>query len=288
MNRSVLVTGASGFVGSRFIRLADNGLKINVVSLRSSLIEEVNFKGVDTVLHLAGIAHRMERTDDQLYFDVNYELTKKLALQAKNAEVKQFVFMSTIKVYGEHYNFLTLETPCLPNDAYGKSKLRAEEFLNELNSEAFKVAIIRPPLIYGPGVKGNMARLISLVETKSYIPLGGIDNKRSMVSIDNLIQLILLIIEKESSGVFLIQDDEPISTSQLLGEIINAKKSKAKLIRVPKIVKWMIRLIKPEVYIRIFGSLVVDDGQTKKLLNYKSLETTTEGVLKMIKSNNNE
>ena len=284
MNRSILVTGASGFVGRRFIELTYNRLKINTVSLQSSKIEDVDFGGVDTVLHLAGIAHRMEKTEDQLYYDVNYELTKSLALQAKNAGVKHFVFMSTIKVYGDHYDHLTLETLCLPNDAYGKSKLLAEEYLNELNSDTFKVAVIRPPLIYGPAVKGNMARLIRLVETKSYIPLGGIENQRSMVSIDNLIQLILLIIEKESSGVYLIQDEKPISTSQLLAEIINAKKSKTKLIRIPNIVKWVIRLIKPEVYHRIFGSLVVDDSQTKKLLNYKSLETTSEGILKMIKS----
>ncbi|WP_305981817.1 NAD-dependent epimerase/dehydratase family protein [Roseivirga thermotolerans] len=285
MNKTILVTGSSGFVGKRFIERGSREYLLKTISLQNTEIDDIDFSNVEVVLHLAGIAHRMEKTQDQLYYDVNYELTKSLAIQAKNAGVKQFVFMSTIKVYGDHYHHLTLETPCLPNDAYGKSKLLAEEFLNELNSEIFKVAIIRPPLIYGPGVKGNIAKLIRLVETKTYIPLGGIDNQRSMVSIDNLIQLILLIIEKESSGVFLIQDAKPISTSQLLGEIINAKKSKANLIRIPKVVEWMIRLLKPEVHIRIFGSLVVDDSQTKKLLNYKPLETTSEGVLKMIKSN---
>lgn len=288
MKRSILVTGASGFVGSRFLEVADDRYNINVVSLQSSKIEELNFEGVDTVLHLAGIAHRMERTEDKLYFDINYELTKKLALKAKNGGVKQFLFMSTIKVYGDGYDYLTLETPCLPNDAYGKSKLLAEEYLSEINAESFKVAIIRPPLIYGPGVKGNMAKLIRLVETKRFIPLGGIDNQRSMVSIDNLIHLIFLMIEKESTGIYLIQDDMPISTSQLLGEIIESKKSKAELIRIPKLVEWIIRLIKPEMHIRIFGSLVVEDSKTKKLLNYKPLETTSEGILKMIKSNNNE
>lgn len=286
--KKILVTGASGFVGDRFLKGKGNEYTLVPVSLREKQIHDINWRDISAVLHLAGIAHRMQKTEDELYYDVNYELTKKLADAAKKAGVKQFIFMSTIKVYGEGYQKISLDTPCKPNDAYGKSKLLAEHYLQELSSPSFKVAIIRPPLIYGPGVKGNMARLINLVEQKKYLPLGEINNKRSIVSIDNLIHLMDIIIEREAEGIFLVQDNKPISTSDLLIEIINAQNSRTKLFEIPGIVKWAIARLTPAIYMRVFGSLEVDDSTTRALLNYMPLEDTSEGILKMIKSYNNE
>lgn len=281
--KKVLVTGSSGFVGRLFCSGHQDRYQLTTVSLQNVAVEDLKLSDVDVILHLAGIAHRMEKTDDRLYFDVNFELTKKLAQASKKAGVKQFIFMSTIKVYGEHSQWLTPETLCTPNDAYGKSKFMAEEYLRELSSSQFNVAIIRPPLIYGPGVKGNMDRLIQLVSHRKFIPLGNIENKRSMVSIDNLIQLINLIIEKEAKGLFLVQDRKPISTSDLLKELIKAKQTNAKLISIPYGVRFLIRKFLPHIYKRLFGSLVVDDSSTKNGLNYEPLQSTSEGIKKMIK-----
>lgn len=286
--KRVLITGATGFVGSKCIDLFRDKYSASTCSLQKTKVKDIVFHGIDSVVHLAGIAHRMEKTEDELYFEVNFELTKKLANAANKAGVKQFIFMSTIKVYGEGYQKISLDTPCNPNDAYGKSKLLAEQYLQELSSPSFKVAIIRPPLIYGPGVKGNMARLINLVEQKKYLPLGEINNKRSIVSIDNLIHLVDIIIGREAEGIFLVQDNKPISTSELLKEIINAKNSRTKLFEIPRIVKWAIARLTPAIYMRVFGSLEVDDSTTRALLNYMPLEDTSEAILKMIKSYNNE
>ena len=111
--KTVLITGASGFVGQRFCVNNKDRYSIKTVSLQKAQIEDLDFSGVDVILHLAGIAHRMEKTDDSLYFEVNYELTKKLAEAAKEAGVGHFIFVSTIKVYGDDYELLTPETACV-------------------------------------------------------------------------------------------------------------------------------------------------------------------------------
>ena len=168
--KSILVTGATGFVGQHFLRINSNNYLLKKVSLQDNPIINIDFSGVETVLHLAGIAHRMERTEDALYFNVNYALTKELAIAAKVNGVKHFIFISTIKVYGDEKDHLTLEAECRPNDAYGKSKLKAEEAILELITDSFNVTIVRPPLIYGYGVKGNVEKLMRLVDKRRIIP----------------------------------------------------------------------------------------------------------------------
>ena len=281
--KKLLVTGASGFVGVQFLDNCKADYDIVPVSLQKTPVSSIDFEGVDCVLHLAGIAHRMEKTEDSLYFSVNHELTKELADAAKAAGVTQFVFMSTIKVYGESYERLTLDTECKPTDAYGQSKLFAEQYLQTIESDGFQVAIIRPPLIYGPGVKGNMQRLIEMVEKRKYIPLGKIMNQRSMVSIDNLIRLIRLIIDKKVSGTYLVQDESAISTTELLTEIAKAKSADVRLVAIPGIFRSMIKIFLPHIYVRLFGSLVVDDSLTRSTIDYRPEDSTSAGILKMIR-----
>ena len=281
--KKLLVTGASGFVGVQFLDNCKADYDIVPVSLQKTPVSSIDFEGVDCVLHLAGIAHIMEKTEDSLYFSVNHELTKELADAAKAAGVTQFVFMSTIKVYGESYERLTLDTECKPTDAYGQSKLFAEQYLQTIESDGFQVAIIRPPLIYGPGVKGNMQRLIEMVEKRKYIPLGKIMNQRSMVSIDNLIRLIRLIIDKKVSGTYLVQDESAISTTELLTEIAKAKSADVRLVAIPGIFRSMIKIFLPHIYVRLFGSLVVDDSLTRSTIDYRPEDSTSAGILKMIR-----
>ena len=283
--KTVLVTGASGFVGQHFCVNDNDRYIIKTVSLQNIKVKDLDLSGVDVILHLAGIAHRMEKTDDSLYYEVNYKLTQELAEGAKAAKVGHFLFVSTIKVYGEEYELLTPSTECKPTDAYGKSKLMAEEFLKGLDAEEFRVSIVRPPLIYGPGVKGNMQKLIDLVERRKYIPLGNIDNKRSMVGVSNLVALFDKLIETRQRGTFLIQDSEPVSTSKLITQIAKEKNAKINLISIPRLVRFAIKRILPDIYRRLFGSLVVDDSATKSNLNFQPPYSFEEGIRLMVKNN---
>ena len=266
--KTVLITGASGFVGQRFCVHNKDRYIIKAVSLQNTQVKDLDLSGVDVILHLAGIAHRMEKTDDSLYFEVNYELTKKLAEAAKQARVGHFIFVSTIKVYGDDHQLLTPETECRPSDAYGKSKLMAEEALKNLESDDFRASIVRPPLIYGQGVKGNMQKLIKLVENRKYIPLGNINNERSMVGVDNFIALLDKVIESRVSGTFLIRDSEPTSTSRLISEIAKGKNIHINLISIPGVMRFAMKVLAPEIYKRLFGSVVVDDKATRDILNF--------------------
>lgn len=288
LQRNLLVTGSSGFVGSSFMDSAKGHIKIRSVSLQNTRVEEMDFDRIDIILHLAGIAHRMEKTEDSLYYDVNYQLTKDLAIAAKASGVRHFIFVSTIKVYGDDYELLTPETECKPNDAYGKSKLMAETALEELGSDDFRVSIVRPPLIYGPQVKGNMQKIVNLIEKRRVIPFGNINNKRSMVAVDNLVALLDRIIETGKSGLFLIQDSEPVSTSKLISEIAKCKGKQINLISIPIVLRYTMKLIVPEIYKRLFGSLVVDDSKTRELLNFQPPYSFEEGIRSMVKFNLNE
>lgn len=278
-----LLTGSSGFVGSRLLEISKNKGLVRSISLQNLTPDQVNFQGIYSIIHCAGIAHRMEPTPDELYFQINRDLTIEFAKAAKTAGVKQFIFLSTIKVYGLDYSSspITLNTPCQPNDAYGQSKIEAEQKLLKLEDESFKVAIIRPPLIYGPGVKGNLLKLMQLATSHKPIPLGGIQNKRSMVFVDNLIALIDQIIEQEARGIYLPSDSTTLSTSQLMHEILLHINSSKKLLPIPTIAQKMIGLLKPEIAKRLFKSLVVNSTESYQNLNYKPPYSTKNGIRSM-------
>jgi len=166
LKKCILLTGASGFIGQGFIELNSEKYNIESHSLQKNKVSDIDFSRIYSVVHLAGIAHQMQKIDNQIYFDVNHHLTVELAKAAKANGVTHFLFMSTIKVYGEkkENEVLTEYSTCNPEDAYGKSKLQAEQALQQLESDTFKVSIVRPPLVYGPRVKGNMIRLIQLAD----------------------------------------------------------------------------------------------------------------------------
>ena len=195
MANKILLTGASGFIGLALSEYCKDKIQLTPVSLRTVLPEDIDFSGQNSIFHLAGIAHQMTAIEDEIYFKVNHDLTIRLAQAAKRIGVNHFIFVSTIKVYGENIvrNILDETSDCLPEDAYGKSKRKAEIALQEMEDDNFKVAIVRPPLVYGPGVKGNLIKLLNLINKKLPLPFGGIDNKRSMVYLDNLIELLLHI-----------------------------------------------------------------------------------------------
>ena len=281
--KHIAITGASGFVGSRLCELKREVYRIDRVSLRNQTLDKINLDRVDTVIHLAGIAHRMEPPPDSLYYDVNHRLTLAFAEKAKSAGVQHFIFMSTTKVYSEHLENVSLATECEPNDAYGKSKLMAETALQQLNDDCFVVSIIRSPLIFGPGVKGNLRTLVDLCQNNRFVPLGGIKNRRSMVNVDNLIQLIDLLVSKRLPGTYLVQDKEPVSTSELAAQIMQALNSSSKLVTIPPFAQKMIYLIFPEKAKRLLGSFVVDDTETRKKLQYTPQIPFEAGIESMVK-----
>src|SRR3972149_7607095 len=193
--------------------------------------------------------------------------------------------MSTVKVYGE---FTEIEeswnedTERKPLDPYGKSKLEGEERIKELGDQNFTVSIIRTPIVYGPGVKANIYNLMSLVNKYPFIPLGNINNQRSLTFVGNLCQLILSIIEQKKSGIFLASDEYPVSTTHLVKEISKAFGKKNNIIPIPLIAQKIIKIVKPDIHRRLFGNLVVDNSQTRKLLNYSPEYSFGQGIPEMV------
>lgn len=295
---TVLLTGASGFVGKAVLKTAhQRGLNIRPVfrSLDSAkgypeavLVSGLDgaadwsqaLQGVDVVIHAAARAHIMrEEALDPLdeYRRVNVQGTLNLARQAAAAGVGRFVFISSIKVNGEatapRRPFTADDAPA-PEDAYGLSKAEAEAQLKLLAQETgMEVTIIRPPLIYGPGVKGNFASLISWMRRGLPLPLGGVThNRRSLVSLDNLVNLILVCTghPKAANQTFLVSDGEDLSTTELLRKVGKALRQPARLLWVPAgLISLMAALLgKKAISERLVGSLQVDIRKTCEMLDW--------------------
>ncbi len=205
----IILTGISGFVGSALEKKISD-VTLHSIYLRNYDWPKESFCGAQSVIHLAGKAHDIENPSSDDYYKINFELTKQLVDKAIQDGVQQFIYISTTKVYGDEVDSIIDEnTPCFPNDDYGKSKYLAEQYLLSKNKE-IKIAIIRPPLIYGPGVKGNVQKLVKLSRKKLPIPLGNINNRRSMLYVENLIDFIFCIYNQKAEGIFLITDGKPI------------------------------------------------------------------------------
>lgn len=274
----ILLTGAGGFVGQRFLEINSEAYEIETLSLRNNEWQNRSFSGVDAIVHLAGKAHEMNKIDDSIYFEINTELTRKLYIKAAGEGVKQFICISSTKVYGDHpTGVLNESSPADPDDAYGKSKLAAETFLLSRN-DGCAIAIIRPPLVYGPRVKGNMINLLKLCARKIPLPFKGIKNRRSMVYVDNLVALINAIVQKKGTGVYIGGDAEPLSTEQLVTLIRKAMGRKPGLFRLPGMAKGMIKKLKPALYTRLFGSYEADPSNGFKQLGFVPPYSSEQGI----------
>ncbi|MDG1096984.1 MAG: SDR family oxidoreductase [Methylophilaceae bacterium] len=311
---TVVVTGANGFLGSKLVpELFKNGYKVRQIirtkkpkidyKIKSFCINNIdNFfdltkplKDVDVVIHLAARVHVMDdKHIDPLaeYRRINVEFTTNLAGQAASLGVKRFIFVSSIKVNGEmtenDMSFKADDNPS-PQDPYGVSKLEAETGLMQLAKKTgMEVVIVRPPLVYGPGVKANFLSMISMLEKGIPLPFGNVDNKRSLVFIDNLVDLLINVIEhpKAAGQVFLVSDDHDVSTTTLLKAMSSALGKKAKLIPVPLfLLKAIFYLIgKSGLSQRLLGSLCLDISKTKELLNWTPPVSFEDGIGKTARS----
>ncbi len=283
---NLLLTGATGFIGKYFVRHTQ--ARVTAVSLRSQGLEDSSFEGYDVLVHLAAIVHQKKGSKTHVYDRVNTELSIALARKAKREGVKQFVFMSTVKVYGEESDIpYTEDSPCHPQDDYARSKHKAETELLKLQDNAFTVSIIRTPIVYGHGVKANIKNLVTLTGTIPFLPFAGTMNRRSIVYVGNLCALIDCVIAKRAGGIFLASDDAALSTSDLIAKIGKAIGKTPLLITIPGF-DVLLKSLRPSLYRRLYGNLVVDNTATLKKLGFQNPFTTDEGIWLMIHGENDD
>lgn len=240
--KKVLITGANSYIGTSvenyIIEHYPEECAFDTIDMVDSGWREKSFAGYDVVFHVAGIAHsdsgKISEEKSKLYYSINTGLTVETAKKAKVDGVKQFIFMSSAIVYGESSKvgkkkIITRDTPVSPANAYGDSKLQAEKGILPLNDNNFKVCILRPPMIYGKGCKGNYLALRKFALKMKIFPY--VNNERSMLYIDNLSEFIRLMILNEECGTFFPQNAEYTNTSELVQMIAAAHGRKVRLLR---------------------------------------------------------
>jgi len=246
--KKILITGANSFVGTNiesWLMREPENFTVDTVDTMNGAWKQIDFTKYDVVFHVAGIAHVDPKPEmAPLYYMVNRDLAIEVAGWAKEHGVKQFIYMSSRIVYRASKdmkpNITTLETQPDPNDFYGDSKLQAENGLNELACDTFKVAIIRPPMIYGPGNKGNLPRLAWLAQKTPIFPAW--HNKRSMLHVYNLAEFIKQVIVRELDGTFFPQNAEYADTVEIVRCF--AKEHGHKI--------WITKLLNPFVWLGSF------------------------------------
>lgn len=262
--RKILITGKKSYVGTnlkKWLTQWPDKYSVDSISLRNDEWKNKDFSKYDVLFHTAAIVHKKEKREmEDIYYKINRDLTIEVAKKAKEEGVKQFIFMSTMAVYGQEGKIgeeviITRKTKPSPKTYYGKSKLEAEFELNKLSDDKFSVVILRPPMIYGPNCPGNYAKLKKLALITPVFPM--INNRRSMLYIDKLCQYVKEYIDDEVEGVFLLQDDEYVNTSLLVKKIAEEN---GKKIYLSKSMGWMIKLFGKRVNLinKVFGNLIYD------------------------------
>jgi len=303
----LLITGASGFIGRALtLQAVARGLPLRIALRRPDVDLAAGFEparisgldadtewgaaldGVAVVAHCAARAHVLrEVSSDPLaeFRRVNVQGTLNLARQAIRAGVRRFIFISSIGVNGSetHLEPFTADDVAAPSSPYAQSKYEAESGLRLLSKEAgLELVVIRPPLVYGPGAKGNFEIMIRWIERGIPLPLGAIHNKRSLVALDNLVDLVLLCLQHPaaSNQTFLVSDGEDLSTTELLRRLGQALRKPVRLVPVPSMLLKAAAFIagKSDIAQKLIGSLQVDSSHTRKLLNWSPPVSVSEGL----------
>lgn len=307
--KSVLVTGANGFIGSVLcnrlvaekwnvsgtVRSAENYLSAQ--RIKNVIIGDVNaitdwgkdLQGIDTVVHLAARVHVIKDLSVgplQAYREVNVQGTERLARQAADRGVKRFILMSTVKVNGEeNQKAYTESDPPSPLDAYGISKMEAEKALTNVSVKTgMEAVILRPPLVYGPGVKANFLKLLRLIDRGIPLPLGSVNNHRSLIYVENLVDAVLECIRQPAAAgqTYLVSDRQDVSTPELICMIAAALQKQPRLFRFPPLALLIAGRLsgKGPAVDRLVGSLTVDTGKIKNELSWTPPFTLEEGLYK--------
>lgn len=255
MVKNILITGKDSYIGNNlesWLKKTSEEYSVAQISVRNAKWTELDFSIFDTVVHVAGIAHIKETKENQhLYYEVNRDLAVAVAKKAKLEGVKHFIFLSTMSVYGIETGIIDENTLLKPKNAYGKSKLDAEEKITKLQDAVFKVTIIRPPMVYGKESKGNYKRLAKLAVKSPVFPI--VNNERSMIYIDNLSECIKNIISTSKQGVILPQNKEYTNTTRMVKQIA---KVHGKKIFFFKGFNLLINGLNSKIINKVFGSLV--------------------------------
>lgn len=277
--KRILITGANSYIGTSFEKYINENYpecyEIDTVDMIDSAWREKSFAGYDAIFHVAGIAHsdngNITEEKAQLYYSVNTNLAEETAKKAKIDGVKQFVFMSSAIVYGESGKIgkektITTETVPTPANAYGDSKLQAENRISKFQDENFNVCILRPPMIYGKNSKGNYPTLAKLAKKMRVFPY--VKNTRSMLYIENLCEFVRLIIDNREHGIFFPQNSSYTNTSEMVKLIALANGKKTRLI---KGTAWMLKILSPFTGLvnKAFGNLAYDMKMSEYKENYR-------------------
>lgn len=286
MAKHILITGSSGYVGSH---LADSleqlGNKVSRLNVKNTLWKELDFKQYDAIIHTAALVHNID-PNAQLaeYFRVNMHLTFNLAMEAKKCGVKHFVFMSTMAVFGEDGKIgemveLTNPTNLKPVTNYGISKAKAEAKIREIADDNFKVAIIRPPMIYGVGSPGNFTKLIKVAKRLPIIP--NLSNARSALYIKHLEQFVNEIIKHEMTGIYHPKDKFEFNTTKVVTEIRKNEHKNTFLLPIPKAMYPILN--KFRVISKIYGNLVYAKSlyahESKVAIDNQKFETIIKDIM---------
>lgn len=277
--KKILITGANSYIGTSFEKYIEENFSseysIETIDMIDGSWRDKDFSGYDSIFHVAGIAHsdngKISAEKEKLYYAVNTDLAVETAKKAKADGVKQFIYMSSAIVYGDSAPIgktkrITKDTPVSPANCYGDSKVQAENGLNPLNSEKFNVVILRPPMIYGKGSKGNyplLAKIASLTPVFPYV-----ENERSMLYIENLCEFVRLMVENEEHGTFWPQNAEYSNTSELVKMIAEAHGKKVHLI---KGFGWALKVMSKVIGLvnKAFGSLSYDMRISEDGIEYR-------------------
>lgn len=302
--KNILITGATGFVGRalceqlkksshRLKAIVRSGVKLDDdISVINCDLDKVTdyeaiLSNVDVVIHLAGRAHILKETESDAYeafAAINIRATERLVNAAAQFGVERFIYMSTTKVCGESTidQPFNEDSPLNPSDDYAKTKAIAESIIQEVCANStMDYVIIRPPLVYGPNVKANFKRLISISRSRWPIPFGAIHNRRSMIYIENLVDIVSLCINHPMAAnqVFFVSDDQDLSTSYLIHTLIKYQQRKAYLLPVPvTVLKVLFNCLRPGLFTKLCENLQVDITKVKTTLDWKAPYSAEQGL----------
>ncbi len=271
----VLIAGAESYIGTNLKRymLKHGNCSADILDTRNLRPKPQMFKGYDTVVFVAGIAHRKEtKKNAHLYYEVNTNLAVRTAEAAKAARVQQFVLLSSMAVYGMEAGHITKDTVPAPKDNYGKSKLQADEAVWQLRDSQFRTAILRPPMVYGKGCRGNYRLFRRLVLAVPVIPFS--DNQRSMIYIENLCAFIKNIIDRKQEGIFFPQNRQYVNTGELAEQIAAAHKKTIKKINIGNALPASLPF---KTAGKLFGSLTYEDEDIAGSYGFADSVWKTEG-----------
>ena len=285
--KKILITGVNSYIGTsvkNWLNKFPDMYYVETISVRDSSWLDYDFSKFDVVFHTAGIVHNMKKNkNSNLYYQVNRDLTLDIAKKAKESGVNQFIFMSSMSVYnGRKYSIINNTTVPISKGMYSDSKLQAEVLLQNIQDSNFKVAIVRPPMIFGPNCKGNFPRLVKLSMKLPFFP--NIDNKRSMIFIDNFCEFIRLLIDSNNGGVYFPQNENYYSTTEIVKIIAKYFNKK---IYFTKLFNIIIYLTKNFIHPidKMFGNLVYDKSISKHFDNKYIIVNNYDSIIMSIKNN---